>query len=119
MTIMVFSHAVAALALCAVTASASPSPSPSPLNVLMLAVDDLRPVGEVLGHKEILMPNLDALARRSTVFSNAFVQAATCGVSRSSLLTSRRPDTTQVSREKEKRKGGYCEGDFIVSALSD
>mgnify|MGYP000592348366 CR=1 FL=1 len=68
----------------------------APWNVVMLAVDDLRPVGRAFGHPEVLMPNLDALAERATVFNNAFAQAATCGVSRSSLLTGRRPDTTQV-----------------------
>ena len=65
-------------------------------NVLMIAVDDLRLAGAAFGAPEILMPNLDALAKRSVVFREAFVQAATCGVSRSSLLTSRRPDTTKV-----------------------
>lgn len=68
----------------------------SPPNVLMIAMDDLRPAGAAFGVPEVLMPNLDALAARSTIFTNAYVQAATCGVSRSSLLTSRRPDTTQV-----------------------
>lgn len=77
-----------------------PPPSPAPpgaLNVLLFAVDDLRRVGRLFGEPEALMPNLDALAARSTIFTNAFVQAATCGVSRTSLLTSRRPDTTQVT----------------------
>ena len=65
-------------------------------NVLMLVVDDLRPVGKAFGQPEALTPNIDALAARGTIFSNAYVQAATCGVSRSSFLTGRRPDTTQV-----------------------
>ena len=53
-------------------------------------------VGSAFGDPEVLMPNLDKLASRSTIFTNAYVQAATCGVSRSSLLLGRRPDTTQV-----------------------
>ena len=65
-------------------------------NVLMLAVDDLRPIGTVFGEPEALVPTLDKLASESVVFGNAWVQCATCGVSRSSLLTGRRPDTTQV-----------------------
>lgn len=65
-------------------------------NVLMLAVDDLRPTGAVFGEPEVLVPTLDKLARESVVFKNAWVQAATCGVSRASLLTGRRPDTTEV-----------------------
>ena len=62
----------------------------------MLAVDDLRPIGAVFGEPEALVPTLDKLASESVVFGNAWVQCATCGVSRSSLLTGRRPDTTQV-----------------------
>ena len=76
-----------------------PPPPPAPagaLNVLMIAVDDLRPVGAAFGEPEALTPHIDALAARSTIFANAYVQAATCGVSRSSLLTSRRPDTNEV-----------------------
>ena len=66
------------------------------LNVVMIAVDDLRPTGSMFGDPEVKVPNIDRLAKRSTIFKNAFVQAATCGVSRSSLLTSRRPDSTYV-----------------------
>ena len=62
----------------------------------MLAIDDLRPLGKVMGEPEALVPTLDKLASESVVFGNAWVQCATCGVSRSSLLTGRRPDTTQV-----------------------
>ena len=65
-------------------------------NVLMIAVDDLRPVGKAFGEPEALVPTLDKLATESVVFGNAWVQCATCGVSRSSLLTGRRPDTTKV-----------------------
>lgn len=65
-------------------------------NVLMIVVDDLRPVGKLFGEPEVLAPNLDRLAARSTIFTNAFTQSPTCGVSRSSLLTGRRPDTTYV-----------------------
>ena len=66
----------------------------------MLAVDDLRPVGSAFGEPEVLTPNIDKLAARATIFREAYVQASTCGVSRSSLLTSRRPDTTQVIRNE-------------------
>ena len=66
------------------------------MNVVMIAVDDLRPTGSMFGDPEVKVPNIDKLAKRSTIFKNAFVQAATCGVSRSSLLTSRRPDSTYV-----------------------
>ena len=65
-------------------------------NVLMIGVDDLRPAGSAFGHAEIQTPHIDRLAARGTIFTQAFVQASTCGVSRSSLLTGRRPDTTYV-----------------------
>ena len=74
--------------------------SAAQLNVLMIAVDDLRNVGTAFGEPEALMPNLEALAARSTIFTNAYAQAATCGVSRTSLLMARRPDTTQVIRNE-------------------
>ena len=81
-------------------APAPPPPPPPPPktrhNVLMIAMDDLRPVGKLFGEPEVLVPNLDRLAERSTIFTNAFAQSPTCGVSRSSLLTGRRPDTTYV-----------------------
>ena len=44
----------------------------------------------------MLTPHIDRLAASSTTFTRNFCQAATCGISRSSLLTSRRPDTTRV-----------------------
>ena len=66
-------------------------------NVLMLAVDDLRgEFGDAFGSPEVLTPHIDTLAKTSVTFTRTFCQAATCGISRSSLLTSRRPDTTRV-----------------------
>ena len=43
----------------------------------------------------IKTPNLDKLAGHSLLFNNAYCQYALCGPSRTSVLTSRRPDTTQ------------------------
>ncbi len=63
---------------------------PPRLNVLFLAADDLRP--EPLA----LTPNLDRLAARSRVFTNAHCQQAVCNPSRASLMTGLRPDTLRV-----------------------
>jgi iduronate 2-sulfatase len=76
------------------------APPPPPPNVLLVAVDDLRPeIGCFHPWSEedtILTPHLDGLARRGTLFSNAVVQFALCAPSRTSFLTSLRPDTTRV-----------------------
>ena len=65
-------------------------------NVLFLVVDDLRPALGIYGQKEALTPNIDQLGERSTLFAKAYTQQALCGPSRSSFLTSRRPDTTRT-----------------------
>jgi iduronate 2-sulfatase len=71
----------------------------------MFAADDLRPQlncfepMEWLGdHVRMSTPHTDELASRagSVVFAKAYCQQALCGPTRASLLTGRRPDTTNV-----------------------
>lgn len=66
-------------------------------NYLFLAVDDLNDwIGALGGHPQAQTPNIDRLARRGTVFTNAHTQAPLCNPSRVSLLTGLRPSTTGV-----------------------
>lgn len=66
------------------------------MNVLLIAVDDMRPELGCYGAKHVHTPNLDALAKIGTVFTRAYCQQAVCSPSRTSLLTGLRPDTTKV-----------------------
>ncbi|HCV98693.1 MAG TPA: iduronate-2-sulfatase, partial [Verrucomicrobiales bacterium] len=65
-------------------------------NVLMIAIDDLRPALGCFGDKTAITPNIDRLAKRGMVFNQAHCQQAVCCPSRLSMLTGLRPDTIQV-----------------------
>ncbi|MBI1370211.1 MAG: sulfatase-like hydrolase/transferase [Planctomycetes bacterium] len=66
-------------------------------NVLMIVVDDLNDwVGFLGGHPQVKTPNMDKLAARGTVFTNARCQAPICNPSRASFMTGRLPSTTGV-----------------------
>ena len=60
-------------------------------NVLLIAVDDLRPEINSFDAQAMVTPNLDRLARRGVRFTRAYCSIATCGASRASLMTSLRP----------------------------
>ena len=66
------------------------------LNVLMIAVDDLRPEMGCYGNPVVRTPHLDRLAASGVVFRRAYCQQAVCSPSRSSLMTGKRPDATRV-----------------------
>lgn len=66
-------------------------------NVLFLAIDDQNDwIGAMGGHSQVQTPNLDRLAGRGTLFSNAHCQSPLCNPSRSSLLTGLRPSSTGI-----------------------
>ena len=61
-------------------------------DILMIAVDDLRPMLGCYGDPRAKTPNIDRLASRGVVFDRAYCQYAKCGASRLSLMTGLRPD---------------------------
>ncbi|MEX2640151.1 MAG: sulfatase [Balneolales bacterium] len=66
-------------------------------NVLFIAVDDLNDwIGVLNTHPQVKTPNIDRLAARGTLFTNAHTQAPLCNASRISVMTSRRPSTTGI-----------------------
>ncbi len=65
--------------------------------VLLIAVDDLNDwVSCLAGHPNGHSPNIDRLARRGTLFTNAHCQAPICNPSRTSIIYGLRPSTTGV-----------------------
>ncbi len=70
----------------------------SKMNVLMIAVDDLRPAIAALGDRRAITPNLDRLVNRSIGFTQAHCQHPICTASRACALTGCRPDRTGVHR---------------------
>jgi arylsulfatase A-like enzyme len=72
----------------------------SPPNVLLIAVDDLNDwVGYTGKHPETQTPNIDALAERGTVFTQAFSQYPLCGPSRASLFSGMLPSTLNLMKQ--------------------
>jgi choline-sulfatase len=66
-------------------------------NVLFIAIDDLNDwVGCLGGHPQVKTPEMDKLAARGTLFTNAHCQAPLCNPSRVSLMTGLRPGSTGV-----------------------
>jgi iduronate 2-sulfatase len=65
-------------------------------NVLLICVDDLKPLLGSYGEKKIRTPNMDRLAKRSVLFERAYCNQAVCAPSRNSLMTGVRPTTVGI-----------------------
>jgi arylsulfatase A-like enzyme len=82
--------------LASLLAAAAP-PAAEKSNVLFIPVDDLNDwVGALGGHPDVKTPNLDRLAARGVLFTNAHCAAPACNPSRAALLTGVRPSTSGV-----------------------
>jgi iduronate 2-sulfatase len=83
--------------LAAVASCGTPEPgvrSDRP-NVLLICVDDLKPVAACYGGKA-RTPNIDRLAGRGVLFERAYCNQAVCSPSRNALLTGLRPPTVGI-----------------------
>ncbi len=65
-------------------------------NVLLICVDDLKPLLGCYGDKIVQSPNIDRLAQRGVLFEKAFCNQAVCSPSRNALTTGLRPQTLGI-----------------------
>lgn len=81
-------------------------------NVLFIAVDDLNDwIGCLDGHPQAHTPNLDRLAARGTLFTNAHASAPLCNPSRASVMTGLLPSTSGVhGNQQDWRESPYVKG---------
>ncbi|MBM3831177.1 MAG: sulfatase [Verrucomicrobia bacterium] len=82
--------------LCSLCVSALSSAAATKPNVLLICVDDLKPVLGCYGDKLVKSPNIDRLASRAVQFDRAFCNQAVCAPSRNALLTGLRPQTLGI-----------------------
>lgn len=65
-------------------------------NVLLICVDDLKPLLGCYGVPVVQSPNIDRLASRGTLFERAYCNQAVCAPSRNALMTGLRPQTIGI-----------------------
>ena len=74
----------------------------APPNIQFIYKDDLNDCVRVLkGHPQTLTPNIDRLARQSTLFTHAYTAAPVCNPSRTALLTGIHPFTSGIYENKQ------------------
>ena len=80
-----------AILCCALNGLAGTRPS-----VLLICVDDLKPILGCYGDARVKTPNIDRLAARGMLFERAFCNQAVCAPSRNALMTGLRPQTIGI-----------------------
>ncbi len=82
--------------LCALLTTALFAAAADKPNVLLICVDDLKPLNGCYGDPLAKTPNLDRLAKRGVLFEQAYCNQAVCAPSRNTLLTGRRPQSLGI-----------------------
>ncbi len=90
-------HRICLVLICGLGVGPSAAAAAPKLNVLLIAVDDLRDTLGCYGNTVVRTPHLDRFAARAVRFDRAYVQYPVCNASRSSFLTGLRPDQTGVT----------------------
>jgi arylsulfatase A-like enzyme len=97
MTFLVHHAAIGLACWLLVSVAATATETAGPPNVLFIAVDDLNDWVTCLGgRKGVHTPNLDRLAARGMLFTNAHCAAPACNPSRVAVMTGVRPSTSGV-----------------------
>ena len=87
----IYSLAIAILMTCSLLASEQKTKK----DIVFIVVDDLNDwIGVMGGHPQSQTPNLDSLASRGVLFTNAHCNAPQCGPSRQSFLMGLYPKST-------------------------
>jgi arylsulfatase A-like enzyme len=93
------------LSLIASVQGADDTNSQSP-NVLLITIDDLNDwVGCLGGHPQSITPNIDSLAERGILFSNAHCNGPICNPSRVSFMTGIRPSSSGIFLNSHNMRG--------------
>ena len=89
--------AAVALVITSCCSAFAEDPVDSQPNVLFIAVDDLNDwIGCLKGHPQALTPNMDRLAKRGVLFSNAHCASPACNPSRAAVFSGLMPRVTKV-----------------------
>src|SRR3982751_6827711 len=80
---------------CAILASRAGA-APNRPNILLICVDDLKPLLGCYGDRTIKSPNIDRLAASGMRFDRAYCNQAVCAPSRNALMTGTRPTSLGI-----------------------
>jgi arylsulfatase A-like enzyme len=90
-------------------------------NVLFIAVDDLNDwIGCMKGHPQAMTPNMDRLAEKGVLFTNAHCVAPACRPSRSAVFTGKLPQQTGAwSNQSQDIIKAYPRHNLLPQFLAD